>query len=137
MCTCTGHFCQSRKNLSSLSFLSILERKHFGGLGEKIPTPHHLFFFLSTHPNTLQKKFSLLFSLQSFPSSLFHLQTNKLEKLYKSHGGPRYLFTIPLKNSHLFKITELVVSFCFNFFSNSWNLNRWKSFSRMVDKGPP
>ena len=49
-----------------------------------------------------------------------------------SFGGPRHLSIIPLKDSHLFKIAELVISFYFNFF-NSVILNRCKSFSRMMD----
>ena len=41
---------------------------------------------------------------------------------------------IPLKDSHLFKIVESVISFYFFFLnSNSAILNRYKSFSRMVD----
>ena len=34
------------------------------------------------------------------------------EKLYSPHGRPRYLSTILLKDSHLFKIVESVISFC-------------------------
>ena len=34
-----------------------------------------------------------------------------LEKLYSPHGEPRYLSTIPVKDSHLFKIVESVFSF--------------------------
>ena len=34
-----------------------------------------------------------------------------MEKLYSAHGGSRHLSTIPLKDSHLFKIAELVFSF--------------------------
>ena len=48
-----GYFCQSRKNSFLLSFLSILERRHIGGHGEKASKPHNLFFFLLTQPNTL------------------------------------------------------------------------------------
>ena len=35
-----------------------------------------------------------------------------MEKLYGPYGGPRHLFTIPLKDSHLFKIVESVISLC-------------------------
>ena len=34
-----------------------------------------------------------------------------LVKLYGPHGKPRYLSTIPVKDSHLFKIVESVFSF--------------------------
>ena len=34
-----------------------------------------------------------------------------LEKLYSPHGGPHHLFTILVKDSHIFKITESVFSF--------------------------
>jgi len=34
------------------------------------------------------------------------------EKLYSSDGRPRHLFAISLKDSHLFKIAESVISFC-------------------------
>ena len=57
------------------NFLSILGRKFFGRLGEKTHRPYHLFSFLPTQPNIL-KKFSFLFSLQNFSSTLFLLQTN-------------------------------------------------------------
>ena len=67
-----GHFCQSRKNASPLLFLSIQERKHFGGSKKKTPRSHYLFSFFPTQPNT-PKKFSFPFSLQSFLSILFHL----------------------------------------------------------------
>ena len=46
---------KSRKNLFSLNFLFILERKHFGEPGEKIPKLHHLLSILHTQPNTVQK----------------------------------------------------------------------------------
>ena len=35
-----------------------------------------------------------------------------MEKLYSPHGVPYHLSTIPLKNSDLFKIVELVISLC-------------------------
>ena len=38
------------------------------------------------------------------------------KKLYNSHGRPRHLSTIPLKDSHLFKIAESVISFYLKFF---------------------
>ena len=33
------------------------------------------------------------------------------KKLYRPHGRPRHLFTIQVKDFHLFKIAELVFSF--------------------------
>ena len=66
-----GHFCQSRKNSSLLSFLSILERKHFGGPREKRPGPHHLFSFLPIQPNTCQKSFPFYFLSKVFHPPYF------------------------------------------------------------------
>ena len=48
-----GHFCHLLIKYLPLSFLFILERKHFGGPGEKTLRPYHLFSFLLTQPNTL------------------------------------------------------------------------------------
>ena len=62
-----GIFGSSFHKLSSLSFLSILKRKHLG-LTIYFPSSH-----LTKH--TL-KKFYFLFSLLSFSFTLFHLQTN-------------------------------------------------------------
>ena len=56
-----------------------------------------------------------------------------MEKLYGPYGGPRNLFTIPLKDSHLFKIAESVISFCLKKNYDLAILNRWESFSGMVD----
>ena len=39
-------------------------------------------------------------------------------EIIKSFGGPRYLFTIPLKNFHLFKIAKSVINLCLKKFSN-------------------
>ena len=50
-------FRSSFHELSPLSFLSIFGRKLFGGPEEKTFRPHHLFSFLFTQPNTLQKSF--------------------------------------------------------------------------------
>ena len=60
--TAYGHFCPLSSLFSSFSFLFILERKLFGGPGEKIFGPYHLFSFLPTQSNTLQKVFLLVFS---------------------------------------------------------------------------
>ena len=55
------------------------------------------------------------------------------DKLYSFHGGPHYLSTISLKDSHSFKIAESVISFCLNFFFDLEILNIWGYFSEMVD----
>ena len=51
------------------------------------------------------------------------------EELYSPHGGPRYLSTIPVKDSHLFKITKSV----FSFYLKSTILNKWEYFIGMLD----
>ena len=53
------------------SFLSILERKLFGGSREKTPGLHHLFSFIPTQLNTLQKSFFSHFLFKVFHSSYF------------------------------------------------------------------
>ena len=47
------------------------------------------------------------------------------EEIIESFGGPCHLSTILLKNFHLFKIIESVISFCLNFFSDLTILNKW------------
>ena len=61
-----------------------------------------------------------------------HLDSLSLS-LFLSRGELRYLSTIPLKNLHLFKITESIISLCFKNFSDLAILNMWESFSEMVD----
>ena len=56
-----------------------------------------------------------------------------LEKLYSPHDGQRHLSTIPIKDSHLFKIGKSVISFCLKKNSNSAILNKWESFNGIVD----
>ena len=56
-----------------------------------------------------------------------------LGEIIQFSGGLRYLFTIPLKDSHLFKIAVSVISFYFKKIFNSTILNRCESFSGMVD----
>ena len=57
------------------SFLSILEKTFWWARGEN--TEVSLFIFLPPHPTKHNlKKFLFLFSLQSFSSTLCHLQTN-------------------------------------------------------------
>ena len=65
--------------LSSLSFLSILERKLFGGFGEKIPRSHYLFSFLPTQLNTLQKNFPFHFLSKIFHPLYFTSKQTHLE----------------------------------------------------------
>ena len=50
-----------------------------------------------------------------------------------TYGGLLDLFIVSLKNSHLFKIVELVISFLLKKIYNSVILNMWESFSGMVD----
>ena len=45
---------------------------------------------------------------------IFIFQSNpNAREIIESSGGPHHLSTIPLKNFHLFKITELVINFYF------------------------
>ena len=62
-----GIFFQKWCSIFSFIFLSILERKFFGGFRKKIPEFQHLFSFLSTKPNILQKSF-----LSHFYFIVFH-----------------------------------------------------------------
>ena len=57
------HFCHLFIKLLPLGFLSILERIHFGGPGEKTPGSHQFFSLLSLQPNTHQKRFYSYFHL--------------------------------------------------------------------------
>ena len=50
-----------------------------------------------------------------------------------TYGRLHDLFIISLKNSHLFKIVDLVISFLLKKFYNLVILNMWKFFSGMVD----
>ena len=53
-------------------------------------------------------------SLSLFPNARLppKLKMPTLGEIIQSSSGPRHLSTIPLKNSHLFKIAELTISFC-------------------------
>ena len=51
---------------------------HFGGLGEKTYVPHHLFFFILTQPNTLQKSFTFHFLSKVFHPHYFTKQIHPL-----------------------------------------------------------
>ena len=56
-----GIFIQKWCPIFPFSFLSILEKKLFSRPRKKTPRSHHLFFFLPTQPNTLQKSFPSYF----------------------------------------------------------------------------
>ena len=70
--------------------------------------------------------FSLLFCLlsvmQFFKTVLSSVSL--VREIIKSSNRSRYLSTILLKNSHLFKIAESVISFYFEKISNSTILNK-------------
>ena len=69
----------------------------------------------------------------SNPKEITWISLNILEEIIRSSSEPRYLSTIPLKNSHLFKIAKSIISFCLKNFPNSAILNRWEFFSRMTN----
>ena len=58
---------------------------------------------------------------------------SSIGEIIPSSGGPCHLSTIPLKDSHLFKIAESVISFCFKKIYNSTILDKCKSFSETVE----
>ena len=68
MCTCTWAFLSIKKKFIPTQFFPHFGRKHFGWLEEETLGPHHLFFFLPTQSNTLQKSF-----YSHFLSKIFHL----------------------------------------------------------------
>ena len=90
--------------------------------------PHHL--------STIPVKGSHLFKISELVFS-FYLKLHKiclfLETLYSPYNGPRHLSFIPLKDFHLFKIVESVISFCLKNFFDSPILNKWKSFTGIVN----
>ena len=90
-----GQFCYLSIKLLSLCFFFILERQVLGGFGWKMPRPTKKFspslltkerkviryFQIIINTTIISPKqhlspFSFIFSLQSFSSTLFHLQTN-------------------------------------------------------------
>ena len=58
---------------------------------------------------------------------------SEYREIIQYSGESRHLSTILVKNSHLFKIAKLVISFCFKIFFNSTILNICESLSGMVD----
>ena len=86
-----GIFIQKWCLISHFSFLSILERKLFGGSGEKTPRSHHLFSFLPIQPNTLQKSFFFHFFFKVFYLPCF---TSKQTHPKGHFGGWRVFLVI-------------------------------------------
>ena len=84
--TAYGHFCPLSSLFSSFSFLFILERKLFGGPGEKIFGPYYLFSVLPTQLNILQKSFSshflskVLHPLYFTSKQIYRINLIKLKK---------------------------------------------------------
>ena len=72
MCKCTKAFLSIKQShfLPSV-FSPFLGEKLFGGSGEKTHGPYHLFSFLFTQPNTLQKNFPSHFLFKVFPPPYF------------------------------------------------------------------
>ena len=62
-----GHYFHLSNKFLQLSFLSILEREHFGGSEEKIARSHKFFSLPSLQQNTYQKSFP-----SHFLSKVFH-----------------------------------------------------------------
>ena len=89
--TAHGHFCPLSSLFSSFSFLFILERKLFGGPGEKIFGPYYLFSFLPTQLNILQKSFSshflskVLHPLYFTSKQIYRINLIKLKKNTHTH----------------------------------------------------
>ena len=57
-----------------------------------------------------------------------------MQKLEGPYGGQVTWSIIPLKDSHLFKTAELEKNFKQKLITNSVILNKWESFSGIVDK---
>ena len=65
--------------------------------------------------------FAILNSCDSFSGIVDHATCppygsynfSTFKEIIQSSSGPRHLFNIPLKDSHLFKIAKLVINFCF------------------------
>ena len=94
--TAYGHFCPLSSLFSSFSFLFILERKLFGGPGEKIFGPYYLFFFLPTQLNILQKSFSshflskVLHPLYFTSKQIYRINLIKLKKNTHTHKSQNH-----------------------------------------------
>ena len=79
-----GHFCHLSIKFLPLNFLSILERKHFGETGEKIPEPHQFISLPSLQPNTHQKSFSFHFLSKVFHPPYFTSKQTHLKDYIRS-----------------------------------------------------
>ena len=81
------HFCHLSIKFLPLGFLSILEREHFGGPGEKTPGPHQFFPLPSLQPNIHQKSFYSYFLFKIFhPPYLTSKQTQAKYQSVKGSG---------------------------------------------------
>ena len=84
--TCTWEFLSNKRcPIFLFNFLSILERKLFSRLRKKTPGFHHLFSFLLTQPNILQKKFSFHFLFIVFHSPYFTPNKHTLNVIKNLH----------------------------------------------------
>ena len=84
------------------NFLPILERKFFCEFEKKTTRPHHLFPFLLTQPNTLQKSISFYFLSKVFYPPYFTSKQTYLTCIYVKLP-PEYLKLDP---SHTPSITK-------------------------------
>ena len=130
--------------------LWLLHKTKFGkvsGVKISVPAHSHLKFELSLKKENFEfwSQKSELTGLKGRKSSrlwwgdmaknLCHQFFNDLSsswEIIQSSSRPRYLSTISLKNSHLFKIAESVITFCLKKISNLAILNKWEFFSGMV-----
>ena len=62
------------------------------------------------------------------------LASRNIEKLYGLHGGQVSWSIILIKDSHLFKLVELEFFFKQKLIIASAILNKWESFSGMMNK---
>jgi len=74
------------------------------------------FFFLYVRTQILLCGSGLELGSQS--TCIVSLVFPTMREIIESSGGPCHLFTIPLKNFHLFKIVESVINFYFKKISN-------------------
>ena len=79
-----GYFCHLTIKFLPLNFLSILEKKYFGGTREKIPEPHQFISLLSLQPNTHLKSFSFHFLSKVFHPPYFTSKQTHLKDYIRS-----------------------------------------------------
>ena len=70
---------------------------------------------------------------KSTESSWDTVEFPRVGEIIPSSSGPRHSYTISLKDFHLFKIAELIISFCLKKICNSIILNKCKFFNEIVD----